>query len=293
MGKTEMMELVKNLPRGVDSQSGKYFCETCKKLFLLDGPICPYMTKMCLSAPIPVEIISPPSPEAFEKVGLFYPKIPQRVIDDLLVGVDGKKVGEEFARLYLNEMDAWHVQYKTDLLYFLKTFIVFISGSETAQRILEDEILFLVMDMDKIYKNGVIKDVLQSGVTYLKKQVGLHRKVSIKFVSIIPGEMGRYYCAKCGMFFEFGVVRDKVTCPLMAQKCMFEPKNVKMETGAVKDFIKIYKITPHLYKNFIGILPQDNGKQSLLNASNLFVKDISESDLNELAKELGINENQD
>ncbi len=290
MEKMKMMGLVKNLPRGVDSQSGKYFCETCKKLFLLDDPVCPYMTKMCLNAPIPVEINPPSSPEAFEKFGLFYPKIPQRIIDDLLVNVDAKKVGEEFARLYLEEMDAWHIQYKTDLLYFLKFFIVFISGSETAQRILEDEVLFLVMDIDKIYKNSVIKDVLRSGIYYLREQVGFNRKVSIKFVNIIPGEMGRYYCVKCGMFFEFGVVRDKVTCPLMAQKCMFEPKNVKVETGTVKDFIKIYKITPHLYKSFIGIFPQYNGKQSLLNALNLFIKNISESDLNELAEELGINE---
>ncbi len=288
--KMKMMKFVEGLPQGVRSESGKYFCETCKKLFLLNEPVCPYMTKMCLNAPIPVEVVAPSNPEAFERFGLFYPKIPQRVMDSLMKGIDAVSIGKKFAELYLNELREWHIQYKTDLIYLIKTFIVFVSGSEVAQRVLEKQILFMVMDMGKVFKNEEIKEVIRSGAEFLRKAVNLERGVTVDFIDVVPGDYGRYYCKKCSMFFEFGMKREKVTCPLMAQKCMFEPKNVSNETGTLSDLVKIYRITPHLYGKFFRLLPKSGALDSLKNAVSLFVKDIDDQNLILLAKELGMDE---
>ncbi len=243
---------------------------------------------MCLSAPIPVEVNPPSSPEAFERFGLFYLKIPQRIIGSCFQDADARVIGEKFAKLYLDEMKVRKIRYDTDLLYFLKTFIVFLSRSETAQRVLNERVLFVVTDIEKIYKTDVIKEVLKTGVNYLRNVTGFLPEVDIKFVSLILEEMGCYYCAKCRMFFEFGMKRDKVTCPLMAQKCMFKPQNIDIKTGTMEDIIKIYKITPHLYEKFIGKLPQSHCKESLPEALNLFVRDIDKNDLKIIGKELGI-----
>ena len=288
--KIKMMKFVEGLPQGVRSESGRYFCETCKKLFLLNEPVCPYMSKMCLNAPIPVEVVAPSNPEAFERFGLFYPKIPQRVMDSLMKGIDTVSIGKKFAELYLNEIKEWHIQYETDSIYLIKTFIVFVSGSEVAQRVLEKQILFMVMDIGKVFKNDEIKEVIRSGAEFLRKAVNLEREVTVDFIDVVSGDYGRYYCKKCSMFFEFGMKREKVTCPLMAQKCMFESKNVSNETGTLSDLVKIYRITPHLYGKFFRILPKNGALDSLKNAVSLFVKDIEEQNLILLAKELDMYE---
>ena len=53
------MEMIKEkinaLPKGSVSKSNKYWCVTCKKFFVLDKPVCPYMTGMCVNTPIAVE----------------------------------------------------------------------------------------------------------------------------------------------------------------------------------------------------------------------------------------------
>jgi hypothetical protein len=70
------MEKIQPLPTGSVSASGRYWCVTCKKLFKMEQPVCPYMTARCVNSPIALEKFVPESPEWLEKMGLFYPKIP-------------------------------------------------------------------------------------------------------------------------------------------------------------------------------------------------------------------------
>ena len=55
--KQQIMERVKSLPQGTPSPSRRYWCVTCKMLFTLDRPVCPYMPRMCINTPIPVELM--------------------------------------------------------------------------------------------------------------------------------------------------------------------------------------------------------------------------------------------
>src|SRR5664279_1720700 len=90
MENTQMnrMQMIKNkidsLPAGSISESKHYWCVTCKKFFVLDKPECPYMTGMCVNTPIAVENLAPESTEALEKFGLFYPKVPQRILSEII-----------------------------------------------------------------------------------------------------------------------------------------------------------------------------------------------------------------
>jgi len=83
------MDMIKNkinsLPEGSISDSNHYWCVTCKKFFVLDKPECPYMSGMCINTPIAVENLAPENTEALEKFGLFYPKIPQRILSEIIV----------------------------------------------------------------------------------------------------------------------------------------------------------------------------------------------------------------
>ena len=80
----KIIEKIQILPKGSVSASRRYWCVTCKKLFRLEEPVCPYMTSMCVNSPIAVEKFAPESTEWLEKMGLFYPKIPQMVMAALL-----------------------------------------------------------------------------------------------------------------------------------------------------------------------------------------------------------------
>jgi hypothetical protein len=71
-----IMERVARLPKGTTSPSGRCWCVTCKMLFAMDEPVCPYMPRMCINTPIPVEFMPLESAIALEKLGPFYPKIP-------------------------------------------------------------------------------------------------------------------------------------------------------------------------------------------------------------------------
>ena len=99
------MEMIKNkinsLPAGSKSESNHYWCVTCKKFFVLDKPECPYMTGMCVNTPIAVENLAPESTEALEKFGLFYPKIPQRILSDIITE-NFHETGKNLAKIYLD-----------------------------------------------------------------------------------------------------------------------------------------------------------------------------------------------
>ena len=159
--KMTRMEMIKNkidsLPEGSISASNHYWCVTCKKFFVLDKPECPYMTGMCVNTPIAVENLSPESTEALEKFGLFYPKIPQRILSEITTG-NFKVTGKNLAEIYIEFLKDWKFKnWKQQPLQTIKSFIIILSGCETAQRINEKSVTFVLMDAGKIWDKEKIK----------------------------------------------------------------------------------------------------------------------------------------
>ena len=103
----EKLARIQALPEGASSPSGHYWCATCKKLFRMEGPTCPFMTKMCINQAIPVEAVPVPGTAAYERFGLFYPKIPQRALARI-VAETGEGLREEqgraLAEAYLKDL---------------------------------------------------------------------------------------------------------------------------------------------------------------------------------------------
>jgi DNA-directed RNA polymerase subunit RPC12/RpoP len=254
--KMTRMEMIKQkinaLPQGSRSASNHYWCVTCKKFFVLDKPECPYMTGMCINTPIAVENVAPESTEALEKFGLFYPKIPQRILNEMIVD-DFRETGKNLANIYLDFIKEWKFDLsKQQPLQTIKSFIIILTGCETAQRINEKSITFVLMDAAKIWEKDKIKSVILGSLEYLKKILNIEHELELDFMDILgEREVGKYFCAKCGMFFEFGIRRDAVTCPLMAQKCMFEPQHIDKAVYSSDKFVKQFEITPDIYKRFI------------------------------------------
>jgi len=281
--KMNRMQMIKNkinsLPEGSVSESNHYWCVTCKKFFVLDKPECPYMTGMCVNTPIAIENLHPESTEALEKFGLFYPKIPQRILSEIITE-DFRETGEKLAEIYLEFLKEWKFDLLTEQpLQTMKSFIIILTGCETAQRINEKSITFVLMDAGKIWDKDKIREILLGSIEYFSRVLNMQHDLQIDFIDILgEREVGKYYCAKCGMFFEFGMKRDSVTCPLMAQKCMFDPQHIDMVEYPADKFFKQFEITPDLYKRFI-----DSVKGT---------KDLSEK-LKTLLKEWKISDNGD
>jgi len=281
--KMNRMQMIKSkidsLPQGSLSESNHYWCITCKKFFVLDKPECPYMTGMCVNTPIAVENLAPENTESLEKFGLFYPKIAQRILSEIIEN-DFVETGRKLAEVYLDFLKEWKFDIsKQQPLQTLKSFIIILSGCETAQRINEESITFVLMDAGKIWEKEPIKEILTGGLEYLNTVLGIKQDLKIDFIDILgEREVGKYYCAKCGMFFEFGIKRDSVTCPLMAQKCMFDPQHIEKVEYSSEKLVKQFEITPDIYKRFIEVV----GSKT----------DFSEK-LNELLLEWKVTENQE
>ena len=254
--KMTRMEMIKNkinsLPQGSISESKHYWCVTCKKFFVLDKPVCPYMTGMCVNTPIAVENLAPESTEALEKFGLFYPKIPQRILSEIITE-NYLETGKNLAKIYLDFLKEWKFDIsKQQPLQTVKSFIIILTGCETAQRINEKSITFVLMDAGKVWDKDEIKEILTGSLEYLKGILNFEHELRLDFIDILgEREVGKYFCAKCGMFFEFGIKRDTVTCPLMAQKCMFDPQHIEKIEYTPDKLIKQFEITPDIYKRFI------------------------------------------
>jgi len=246
----EKLARIAALPDGTTSPSGHYWCATCKKFFRLEEPSCPYMTNMCVNNAIPIEAIAPPHPIAYERFGLFYPKFPQRALARLAGGVSEEAwdpLGYAWAGAYLEELAEWRVKYRGDPLETLKSFTIFASGCEVAQRRLDDQVLLIVLDPQNVWADQeVLRHVVEAALERLRREMTFPQPAKLDFIRIVPGSLGRYFCPKCRMYFEFGKARDKVICPLMPQKCMFDPTAI---AGAypLADLLKIYRITPQLY----------------------------------------------
>jgi DNA-directed RNA polymerase subunit RPC12/RpoP len=262
--KQKIMEKIQTLPKGGASASGRYWCVTCKKLFRMEQPVCPYMTAMCVNSPIAIEEFTPESTEWLEKMGLFYPKIPQMAMAALLKA-NPAPIGKRLAETYLEFLAEWKIEHTRQPLQTLKSFVLVFSGCETAQRIRENEILFIVTDMQKIWDKNILFSLLKDAVDELKGRFGITQEIAFDSMEII-GErpMGKYYCGMCKKFFEFGIERDNVTCPLMAQKCMFDPVHIDKIKYRIADLIKVLRITPDLYSRFISLLPERTQGASIL-----------------------------
>jgi DNA-directed RNA polymerase subunit RPC12/RpoP len=261
--KMTRMEMIKNkinsLPAGSESESNHYWCVTCKKFFVLDKPECPYMTGMCVNTPIAVENLAPESTEALEKFGLFYPKIPQKILSEIITDNFQEK-GKNLAKIYLDFLKEWKFDISNQQpLQTIKSFIIILTGCETAQRINEKSITFVLMDAGKNWEKDKIKELLLGSLEHLKGIFNVEHELNLDFIDILgEREVGKYFCSKCGMYFEFGIKRDVVTCPLMAQKCMFDPQHIDKVNYTSDKLIKQFEITPDIYKRFIQSIENKN-----------------------------------
>lgn len=278
--KMTRMEMIKNkinsLPEGSISESNHYWCVTCKKFFVLDKPECPYMTGMCVNTPIAVENLAPESTEALEKFGLFYPKIPQRILSDIITD-NYRETGKNLAKVYLDFIKEWKFDIsKQQPLQTIKSFIIILTGCETAQRINEKSITFVLMDAVKVWEKDKIRDILTGSFEYLKGILNFEHEIKLDFIDILgEREVGKYFCAKCGMFFEFGIRRETVTCPLMAQKCMFDPQHIEKVEYTSDKLFKQFEITPDIYKRFIESI---NNKRDFSDKLNEILKEWKGAD---------------
>lgn len=246
--KEKIIEKVKNLPKGEKSESGRYWCVTCKKLFELDEPVCPYMPKVCLNSPIAVENMPPESTEGLEKFGLFYPKIPQMILAKFIDTGDA----EELVNIYFDFLEDWNIRYEEQPLQTIKSFIITVSGCETAQRVEENKVTFIVTDIDKVWEKGKLFEILEEALKSVKARLDFHKDIELDDTSILGDmPMGKYYCPMCQKFFEFSIQRDTITCPLMAQKCMATPTSIEKMNYDLDDLIHVYEVTPSIYKDMI------------------------------------------
>jgi hypothetical protein len=253
--KDKVISRVAEMPRGEFSPSNRYWCVTCKMLFDIEKPVCPYMPKICVNTPIPVELIPPETTGSLEKFGLFYPKIPQRLMAHLTTENE-EETGEALAQVYKDFVKDWHFPYTTEPLQTLKSFIIMISGAETAQRVQENKFTFVVTDAQKVWDPGKLQAVLQAGVEELRKELEFEQEITFDSMEIIGDmPMGKYYCPMCRKFFEFSIQRDTITCPLMPQKCMATPRTLDKARYSLMDLLVVYDHTPDIYKRLLSVFP--------------------------------------
>ncbi len=259
--KDKIIEKVKNLPKGEKSKSGRYWCVTCKKLFELEEPVCPYMPKVCLNSPIAVENVPPESTEGLEKFGLFYPKIPQMILAKYI----DENQAEDLVNIYFDFLHDWNIKYEEQPLQTIKSFIITVSGCETAQRVEEEKVTFIVTDIDKVWEKDKLFRLLGKALNMVIKRLDFQKSIVLDDTSIL-GEMpmGKYYCPMCNKFFEFSIQRDTITCPLMAQKCMATPTNIEKMKYNLDDLIHVYDVTPSIYKDMIEAVYDGEGGMEYL-----------------------------
>lgn len=290
MNNKSIMERVEKMPAGIYSASDKYWCVTCRLLFNIDKPVCPYMPKMCINTPVPVEVMHPESTVSIEKFGLFYPKVPQKMMN-FLAGDEPEEVGRKWAEAYVEFLKEWRFEYKREPLQTMKSFIITVSGSETAQRITADGIVFVITDLQKVWAKEKLFPILESATVILKSELGINQKILFDEIDIIgEKEVGKYYCSMCRKFFEFSSQRDSITCPLMPQKCVAVPHSLDKVKYSLKDLISVYSHTPDVYKRFIDALPLKEGWREHLAA---LLKDdwkfeVMEKGLNCIAAQIGL-----
>ncbi len=262
----KIMERVAALPKGMSSPSGRYWCVTCKMLFSLDEPVCPYMPKMCINTPIPVELLRVESAITLEKFGLFYPKVPQKLMAHL-ADTDEQVNAAALVDAYLSFLADWGMRPAEEPLQTLKSFIILLSGCETAQRVNDEAITFVVTDLERIWREDRLLPLLEATLPLLATEVGLTQPIHLDSM-VLMGEKpsGRYFCPMCRKFFEFSTQRATVTCPLMAQKCMATPTAIADVKYKLGDLAHVYEVTPDFSARLIRALPQLDDARGYLEA---------------------------
>ena len=258
-----MMAMLKAMPAGIKSPSGRYWCAMCKKMFEMEDAVCPYMPSMCVNTPIAIESLPPGSAAFYERVGLFYPKLVQRLLARAVArAADPEALGTAFAENYLVDLAEWKVQYQASPLETVKSFLIYTSGFDVAARNTDSGMTFLLLDAQSLWGEDMAakkrsKTALLSGARRVARAVGLDAALDLHFMDVTSGKMGRYFCAQCNMFFEYGQQQAQVTCPFMSQKCKFRPKPLpealasSAERSGAFDLdilTKIYEVSPKLYR---------------------------------------------
>ena len=266
-GHGAMMEMVRRLPAGVASPSGHYWCAMCKKMFELTEPVCPYMPDMCVNTPIAIETLPPGSAAFYERIGLFYPKFVQRLLASAVArAADPEPLGTAFADDYLADLAEWRVQHQASPLEAVKAFLIYTAGFDVVTRSAADGFTLYLMDAGAVWGEELPAKVrsrtaLLAGARRVAKAIGLEAPLELHFMSVAAGEMGRYHCAPCSMFFEYGAPQAQVTCPFMPQKCGFRPKPIAelVDLASPKDggpgrrfglgaLTRIYAVSPKLHR---------------------------------------------
>ena len=286
----KIIERVATMPKGENSSANHYWCVTCKMLFVMEKPVCPYMTKVCINTPIPVELMGPESTISLEKLGLFYPKIPQKMIAYHADG-DPRDIAEKWVRVYINFLKEWKFQFRHEPLQAVKSFIASISGCETGQRVQADKITFVLTDIEKVWNKQALYDILTPALELLKKELAIGQSLALDDLDIIGEEAtGKYYCPMCRKFFEFSTQKESITCPLMAQKCMAVPTNIEKMKFQLADLAYVYQHTPDIYRKFMEVLEiKPEGKEylkGLLTDEWLF--DVDNDALDNISELLGL-----
>ncbi|MDQ7798147.1 MAG: hypothetical protein RDU76_04275 [Candidatus Edwardsbacteria bacterium] len=255
--KEKLMQKVASLPKGSLSPSRRYWCLTCKMLFSIDHPVCPYMPKMCINTPIPIEVMPLESSLCLEKLGLFYPKIPQKIMSFLVVGDFGQS-GDGLFNAYLGFLNDWGVKYRNEKLQTIKSFIIMVSGCETAQRVTAEEVTFIITDLGKIWDKDKLFALLNPVISLFKDVLSISQTINLDELEVTgDAPSGKYHCPMCRKFFEFSTQRANITCPLMAQKCMAAPADIAQAKYRLEDLAKVYQYTPDIYKKLISAFPQN------------------------------------
>jgi hypothetical protein len=296
-GAAMMMKMLKDMPRGAASASGHYWCAMCKKMFALDAPVCPYMPTMCVNTPIPIELLPPGSAAFYERYGLFYPKLVQRLLATAVDrSVDPEALGVAYAEDFLADLREWLVKADASPLETVKAFLVYTSGFDAAIRTTAEGITFYVMDAQSLWGSEMpqkkrSKTALVAGARRVAKELGVQSAVDLHFMGVTAGPMGRYYCAQCSMLFEFGQPQSQVTCPFMPQKCKFRPKPVTTDAAGddtvhakipgLEVLTKVFTVSPKLYRRQLAsamAADPDSGR-SVARLDALAVTDILTTDL--------------
>lgn len=137
-----------------------------------------------------MENLAPESTEGLEKFGLFYPKIPQQLLAEFAETNDAKEIVD----IHFNFLDDWNIQYEEQPLQTMKSFIITVSGCETAQRVQEEKVKFIVTDIDKVWEKKRLFPLLEDALEEVKKRLDFPKEIVLDDTSILGDmPMGKYY----------------------------------------------------------------------------------------------------
>lgn len=286
----KIMARVAEMPPGEKSPTGRYWCLTCKMLFSMAEPVCPYMPKICINTPIPVEQSGPESTISLEKIGLFYPKIPQKMLSFLARGVPDE-IARQLVHVYLDFLEQWHFAYRHEPMQVIKSFIITIAGSETGQRVQSGRLTLVLTDLGKVWDEERFFKILRPALALLKDALSFKSEIELDSLDIV-GDMdtGKYFCPMCSKFFEFSTQKDSITCPLMAQKCMAVPTAIDKIKYDLEHLIRVYRYTPDIYRRLIEVMGTRPGSAEHLR--NILTEEwhfaVDDKSLKELCATLGL-----